>query len=51
MYSIRQFSAFYINLQVTSVEMTSLEHHFWSPDVTWRHFLSRDCRFLRDTAL
>jgi len=29
----------------------SLLGHFQSPEVTWRHFLSRDCLFLRATAL
>jgi len=31
--------------------MTSLPGHFRSPEVTWRHFLSRDCLLLRATAL
>jgi len=50
MYSIRQFSVFYSQFQVTSGQMTSLPGHFRSPEVTWRNFLSRDCLFLRDTA-
>jgi len=48
---IRKFSAFYSHLQVTSAQMTSLPGHFQSPEVTWRHFLSRDCLLLRATAL
>jgi len=31
--------------------MTSLPSHFWSPEVMWCHFLSRDCLLLRATAL
>jgi len=31
--------------------MTLLPGHFRSPEVTWRHFLSRDCLLLRATAL
>ena len=27
---------------LTSGQMTSLPGHLWSPEVTWRHFLSRD---------
>jgi len=50
MYSIRQFSA-YSHFQVTSGQMTSLPGHFWSPEVTWCHFLSRDCFLLQATAL
>jgi len=49
--SIRQFSTFYSHFQVTSGQMTSLEDHFLSPEVTWRHFLSRDCLLLQATAL
>jgi len=51
MYSICQFSAFYRHFQVTSGQMTSLPDHFRSPEVTWRHFLSRDCLLVRATAL
>jgi len=43
MYSIRHFSVLYSNFQVTSTQMTSLPGHFQSPQVTCRHFLSRDC--------
>jgi len=49
MYSIRQFSAF-SHFQVTSGQMTSLPSHFQSPEVTRRHFSSRDCLLLRATA-
>jgi len=42
MYCIRQFSAFYSHFQATSGKMTSLPGHFRSPEVTLRHFLSRD---------
>jgi len=41
MYSIHEFSAFYSHFHVTSGEMTSLPGPLWSPEVTWRHFLSR----------
>jgi len=51
MYSIRQFSAFYRHFQVTSGKMTPLLVHLWSFEMTWRHFLSRDCLLLRATAL
>jgi len=51
MYRIREFLAFYSQFQVTYGEMTSLPGHFWSPEVTWRHFLSRDCLLLWGTAL
>jgi len=51
MYTIRQFLAFYSHFQVTSGQLTSLLGHFRSPEVTWRHFLSRDCLLRRDTAL
>jgi len=51
MYSICQFSAFYRHFQVPSVEMTSLPGHFRSLEVTWRHFLPRDCLLVRATAL
>jgi len=50
MYSKCKFSAFYSHFQVTSGQMTLLGH-FRSPEVTWRHFLSRDCLLLRATAL
>jgi len=43
MYSIRHFSALYSHFQVTSGQMTSLPGHIWSPEITWRHFLSRHC--------
>jgi len=49
--NIRQFSAFYSHFQVTSAQMTSPLGHFRSPEVTRRHFLSRDCLLLRATAL
>jgi len=42
-YSIREFSAFYSHFQVTSNQMTSLAGHFRPPEITSRHFLSRDC--------
>jgi len=51
MYSMRQFSAFDSHFQVTSGQMTSLLGHFRSPEVTSRHFLSRDCLLPRATAL
>jgi len=51
MYRICKFSAFYSHLQFTSGQMTSLLGHSWSPEVTWRHFLSRDCLHLRAAAL
>jgi len=51
MYSTCQFSDFYSLFQVTSVQMTSLSGHFWSPKITWCNFLSRDCLLLRVTAL
>jgi len=51
MYSILQFSAVYSHFLVTSGQMMSLPGHFRSPEVTWRHFLSRDGLFLRATAL
>ena len=51
MYSIREFLAFDSHLQVTSGEMTSLPDHLRLPEVTWRHFLSRNCLLLRATAL
>jgi len=44
-HSIRKFSAFYSHFQVTSGQMSSLPGHFWSHEVTWCHFLSRDCLF------
>jgi len=34
----------------TSSQM-SLPSHFWSPEIIWYHFLSRDCLLLRATAL
>jgi len=49
-YHIREFSAFSSHFQVTSSQMTSLQGHFPWLEVTWRHFLSRDC-LLRATAL
>jgi len=51
MYSICLFSAFYSYFQVTSGQMTSLPGLFLSPEITWRHFLSRDCLLLRATGL
>jgi len=50
-YSIRQFSAFYSHFQATSGQMTAHPSHFPSPEVTWRHFLSRDCLLLQATEL
>jgi len=38
---MRQFSAFSSHFQVTSGQITSLQAHFRSPEITWRHFLSR----------
>jgi len=49
MYSIHQFSAF-SHFQVTSGQMASLPGHFRLLEVTWRHFLSRDCLLLQTTA-
>jgi len=43
--------AFYSHFQVTSGQMTSLPGHLWPPEVTRRHFRSRDCLLLRATAL
>jgi len=51
MYIIREFLAFYSHFQDTSGQMTSLSGQSRSPQVTWRHFLSRDCLLLRATAL
>ena len=34
MFSVREFQAFYSHFLVTSGEMTSLQGHFWSPEVT-----------------
>jgi len=51
MYSICQFSALYSHFQVTSGQMMSLPHHFWLREVTWRHFLPRDCLLRRARAL
>jgi len=45
MYSKSEFSAFYIHFQVTSSQMKSLAGNFRSPEVTWRHFLSRDSSY------
>jgi len=50
-HSTREFLAFYSHFQVTSGEMTSLLGHFRSPEVTWHHFLSRDCLPIKATAL
>jgi len=50
-FCIREVSTFYSHFQVTSGQMTLLPGRFWSPEVTWRHFLSRDCLLLRATAL
>jgi len=50
-YSIHQVSAFHSHFQVTSGQMTSLPGHFRSPEVTWRHFMPRDCLLQRATAL
>jgi len=41
------FLAFYSHFQVTCGQMTSLPSHLRSPEVTWHHFLSRDCLLLR----
>jgi len=51
MHGIREFPAFYSHFHVTSGQMTSLTGHLRSPEVTWRHFLSRDCLLQRATAL
>ena len=51
MYSICEIWAIYSHFQVTSNEMTSLPVNFLSPEVTSRHFLSRDYLLLRATAL
>jgi len=51
MYSIPQFSDFYSHFEVTSGQMTWHQGHFRSPDVTSRHFLSRDCILMRAIAL
>jgi len=51
MYSIREFSAFYGEVQVNSGQMTSLPGHLRSPQVTWRRFPSHNCLLLRATAL
>jgi len=51
MYSICEFSTFYSHFQVTSGEMTTPPGHFRSREVTWRHYLSRDCLVLQATAL
>jgi len=51
MYTIREFSAFYSHFQVSSGQMTSFPGLFESPEVTWGHFLSRDCLLLWATAL
>jgi len=48
--SIHQFSAFYSHFEVTSGQMTLLPGHFWSPEDTYRRFLSRNCLLLRNTA-
>jgi len=42
-HSIHQFPAFGSHFQLTSSQMASLLSHFRSPEVTWRHLLSRDC--------
>jgi len=41
----------YSHFRVTSSQMTSLPGNFRSREVTWHHFLSRDCHLLRFTAL
>ena len=51
MYPKLDLQAFYSHFQVTSGQMTSLPGHFWSPEVTCHHFLSRDCLHLGVTAL
>jgi len=51
MYNIWEFLVFYSHFQVTSGQMTSFPGHQRSPDVTWCHFLSRDCLLLRATVL
>jgi len=43
--------AFYRYFQVTSGEMTSLLDHFWSCEITWRHFLLRHRHLLWVSAL
>jgi len=51
MYGKRQFLTFYSHFQVASCQMTPLPGHFMSPEVTWRHLLSRDCLLVRATGL
>jgi len=51
MYRIWKFLAFNRHFQETSGQMASLLGLFWSPEVKWRHFLSRDCLVPRATAL
>jgi len=46
-----EFLALYSYFHVTSGQMTSLLGNFRSREVTWRHFLSRDCLLLRVTTL
>jgi len=46
-----KFSVFYSHLQPTSGQMLSLPGHLRTPEVTWRHFLSRDCFLLRAAGL
>jgi len=46
MYSIHQFSTFHSHCRVTSGEMTSLPSQLRSSEVTWRHFLFRECLLL-----
>jgi len=51
MYSVREFLVFYSHFKVTSGQMTPLPGYLRSLEVTWHHFLSRDCLVLRPTAL
>jgi len=51
MYSIHEFLAFYSHFQETSGQITSILGHFQSPEVTWHHFLSRECLLSRAKAL
>jgi len=44
---MREFLAYYSHFLVTCGQMTSLPGDLQSPEVTWRHFLSHDCLFLR----
>jgi len=47
----KTWHALYSHFRVTSGQTSSLPGHFRSREVTWRHFLLRDCHLLRFTAL